>query len=210
LRCPAAGSPASWSFPEARPLRLSGRSVSSGLPGRAASPGHRHLGCCLLPAAAGHLRSQGTSRTSPGTTGWAARAVACDAVAHCGQRAGKSAVAERHSRTCPAFQARERLSRRVPSPVVAPGMRPHHFVGIEASWASTGNAALGSLSGGCAWSWWLLFSRPGCGRPWLRRLWPTAGRGPGGPRITACRARRGCSVVAWRHASCGRPGSGGA
>jgi len=48
------------------------------------------------------------------------------------------------------------------------------------------------LPGGYAWSWWLLFSRPGCGRPWLRRLWPTAGCGPGGPRITACRARRGC------------------
>jgi len=35
-------------------------------------------------------------------------------------------------RRLPGFQARERLSRRVPSPVAAPEMRPHHFVGIEA------------------------------------------------------------------------------
>jgi hypothetical protein len=62
-------------------------------------------------------------------------------------------------------------------------MRPHHFVGIEAGWASTANAALGSLpglAGRLCPAWWLLFSRPGCGRPWLSAdladCWVRAGR----------------------------------
>ena len=185
-----------------------GRSVSRGHPGRAASPGHRHLGCCLLPLLTScrwpRLISR-ISRTSPGTTG-------CGCSSRSLQRARAPRTACRgarsprdSSRACPAAQARERLSRRVPSPVVAPGMTqpagvtvcavfdgPHHFPGIQAGLGEHGWHRIGFIAGacrpaGCARSWRLLFSWPGCGRPWLaaaladRWVWP--GRAADHPRV---------------------------
>jgi hypothetical protein len=75
-----------------------------------------------------------------GYHGLAARAVACNTLTHRGQRA-VSAAAGQQARL-PGFQARERLSRRVPSPVAAPEMRPHHFVAERPGWASTAGPVL--------------------------------------------------------------------
>ena len=74
-----------------------GRSVSRGHPERAASPGQRHLGCCLLPclpAAAGHLQSQGFQGLRRVPRVAAARAVACNTLTHRGQRAGSAAAGQ--------------------------------------------------------------------------------------------------------------------
>ena len=150
-RCPAAGSPASRSSPVARPWRLE-RPVGLGDPARAAWPGHRHVGWCLLPclpAAAGHPGSEGFQGLRRAPRVAAARAIACGGLAHRGggQR-GRGARSRRDSsRACPAARTRERLPGRVPSPVAAAcrgwrhGLPPPRVIGTSPGWRADPRSA---------------------------------------------------------------------